>query len=71
MFIWSEKIIDGPQPDFELITLESIREHMPPNIDQGLIYMCGPLSLTEFTMACFKQLGIAPERMHWERFGLV
>ncbi len=45
-------------------------ERLVPDVAQREVYVCGPIPMMEAVVQAVKSLGVAPERVHYEKFEL-
>jgi predicted ferric reductase len=52
------------------VTAEIIREHGGPILDNGHVYLCGPLAMMDKIIYALGSLGVKDRRIHYERFAI-
>ena len=53
------------------VTAELLERHLPPGYRRFQFFICGPDPMMDAAEAALVDLGVAPERVHTERFDMV
>ncbi len=68
-------ILSEPGPGWTgergLMDADFVRRHLPANAAQATYFLCGPVGLMDVVEAAVVDAGVAGDRVHAERFGMV
>jgi predicted ferric reductase len=67
-------VLSEPEEDWQgprgYVTAEIIKEHGGPILDNGHVYLCGPLTMMDKIIDALRTLGVDEKRIHYERFAI-
>ena len=70
----STHVLSGASPDWQglrgHVTKEIIEQHARDILNEADVYVCGPPPMMEKVIESLEELGVSPNRIHFERFTL-
>jgi predicted ferric reductase len=66
-----ERPADGWTGETGYVTAEVLARHLPARFERFQYFICGPDPMMDAVEAALVRLGVAPERVHTERFNMV